>query len=311
MKAEEKVLILLEKLYRTGRLESHDRELQERLEIGPKQLLRDIRSLAEHFEGIVETREGRRIVHRLVESIDILGEAYRRGTGLGMLWQMAREGMPELLEEFNRIGERVPKPYLFFNMPYEEIESLERNPAFVSLKKAIENREYRDITLKGRDPKRFEAVKPVKLLFSEGNWYIAYLDGEVLRISRISFIDKVSYTRGKTRYRQGEIDAAERWLRSEFQNSFSRYGAPKKRARLRAAPRIAHYFRPGMKRFLPSQRFVGEESDGSVIVEVDYTQEMEILPFIRRWLPDLTILSPDSLRKTYRVQLLEALEGLD
>lgn len=61
-----------------------------------------------------------------------------------------------------------------------------------------------------------------------------------------------------------------------------------------------------MKRFFPSQRFLERDTEGGVFFEVHYTQEMEILPFIQRWMPDLIIIEPESLRAAYRKKLEEA-----
>ena len=52
-------------------------------------------------------------------------------------------------------------------------------------------------------------------------------------------------------------------------------------------------------------------SDGSVIFSIDFTQDMEILPFIKRWLPDIEILEPKSLRDKFKDELKAALDLLN
>ena len=89
------------------------------------------------------------------------------------------------------------------------------------------------------------------------------------------------------------------------------YGSEKKVATIKATPAIAKYFDNGMKRFLPSQTFVSKEPDASVIFTLEYTQELEVLPFIQKWLPELVILEPLELRDAYVKKLNLTLENHD
>ena len=61
-----------------------------------------------------------------------------------------------------------------------------------------------------------------------------------------------------------------------------------------------------LKKYL-SEFFIFLES--YIIFTVDYMRPMEVLPFIKQWLPDLRILEPDSLRKRMETQLTEFLEA--
>jgi len=312
MRASEKHAILLEVFNRRRgeAIDCYDEELLERLEIGPRQLCRELEVLARHYDSIVTLRKGRRKAWKLLRPLDILREAFdKESLGLGILFEMAREGMPEILEEWNQTLSGKPGPYLFVNPPYEDLESLEAGGLFEHLKNAIERREYRTIELKGKHRRTFRDVKPIKLIFSEGNWYVAYIDGAELRLSRISFIRAVRYSSRSERYRPASIHPYLHWIGHSFQNGFSRYGITPKRARLRAAPNIAHYFEKGMKRFFRSQRFIETLPDGSVRFSIDYTQPKEILPFVQRWMPDLVIESPDELKGEYRAKLKKALRS--
>jgi predicted DNA-binding transcriptional regulator YafY len=50
---------------------------------------------------------------------------------------------------------------------------------------------------------------------------------------------------------------------------------------------------------LLSQKFKEKLDDGSIIFTLDYTQPLEILPFIQKWLPHLVILEPQELKEEY------------
>jgi len=81
-------------------------------------------------------------------------------------------------------------------------------------------------------------------------------------------------------------------------------------ATIKATSAIARYFKPNMKKFLSSQKFVEELDDGSVIFTIQYTQELEILPFVQKWLPDLVILEPRELRDAYIEKLQNGINNL-
>jgi predicted DNA-binding transcriptional regulator YafY len=306
----EKVLVMLEHFqsHIDKDIDSYDTELQKKLGVDQRQLSRDLKLMEQYIDPIVEVKVGKRKAYRMIRSLDILKESYRHNSeSLTMLYEMAKEGMPELFEELESINRTDNTLYRFYGTPLEERDIIENNPHFKHLKNAIIRREYRTITLKGG--KTFRDVKPLKILFSEGNWYIAYVDKQELRISRISFIEEVSYSKRSESYQPKSIESYLKWLEEAFQNSFSRYGTVPKRAYLRAMPNIAHYFEPDMKRFFKTQRFIERCDDGSIRFGIDYTQEMEILPFVQRWMPDILIEAPAELNEAFRKKLQTALRS--
>ena len=64
-----------------------------------------------------------------------------------------------------------------------------------------------------------------------------------------------------------------------------------------------------MKKFLKTQKFIKKEDDGSIVFSVEYTQELEILPFVQKWLPDMVILEPKELKETYVKKLQDGLKN--
>ena len=49
------------------------------------------------------------------------------------------------------------------------------------------------------------------------------------------------------------------------------------------------------------------EPDGSIIFSLHYTQPIEILPFIKQWIPDLIIVEPSSLRELFENDMKKSL----
>jgi predicted DNA-binding transcriptional regulator YafY len=125
-------------------------------------------------------------------------------------------------------------------------------------------------------------------------------------LSRVSFIEDVSYASNMGSYQKSSVKEQLDFIQNHIQNSFTRYDLPLKTATIKVLPQKARYFERGMKKFFSSQKFQEKLEDGSIIFTLKYTQPLEILPFIQRWLPHLTILEPEELKQ----QMLKKLESI-
>jgi predicted DNA-binding transcriptional regulator YafY len=63
-----------------------------------------------------------------------------------------------------------------------------------------------------------------------------------------------------------------------------------------ASKNVAIYFQKDMKKFFPSQRYIQKYENGEIEFSVEYTNDMEILPFIKKWLPEISIIEPLDLK---------------
>ncbi len=276
-------------------VDSYNEELQNLLEIKQRQLARELENLSQEFDNIKENTINKRKSYKLITPLEVLKESFAHNDTLGMLFDMATEQMPELFEEWNYLSEEYNKPYLFFNMPYEDIKELENNQNFLKLKESIEQKqlvslEFEDIN----SQKKFQNIAPIKLLFSEGNWYIVFIKEEQLLIRRVQFIKEINTLNKKFFI---ETDKYINWFKNYYQNPFTLYGVKSTKAILKAKKDISIYFKPNMKKFFKTQQFIKEENK-EVFFSINYTQELEILPFIQKWLPNIEILEPKELKSS-------------
>jgi predicted DNA-binding transcriptional regulator YafY len=286
-------------------IDSYNEDLQQILDIGQRQLARELEALSQNFNNIVAFKKGKKIVYKLIKPIDVINETFKNSFELGFVFEMAKEVTPELLEEWNKISKEEDKPYIFYNLPNEDIKKLENSEVFQKLLRAIKEKRVVNIVA---DVEEFKNSKPLKILFSEGNWYIAHIVENELKITRIQFIKKVEFI-FNNRYKIDNLQKYIDWLHSEYQNPFSLQAKPKKVAKLKASPNINRYFKKDMKKFFKSQKFIKQESDGSIIFSVTYTQELEILPFVQKWMPDIIIIEPLELKEAFLAKLKKALEN--
>jgi len=297
-------------LYKGEEIDSYDTQLQDDLDIGQRQLARELKIFQHEFSNnIVEIKKGKRVVYKLVRPIEILEEIYKHDVELDYLFYMLEDidDKSEVLYRWNEISKKVNKPYLFFNTPYEDIKSLEKKQNFQIIKEAIGKSNVIDIYLNNGDS--YKNTKPLKMLFSDGNWYIAYIHNDLLQYNRINFIKKVEKKSDK--FYELEFDKYKNWFDSKFQNTFSRFEKSPKKAKLYATPTIARYFRLGTKKFFKSQQFIEETKEGGVIFSLEYTEIMEILPFIKKWLPNLLVIEPQELKEEFRKDIISALYALE
>lgn len=297
----ERFNILIEEFNkRDGRtLDIYDEALNERLGLKPKQIQRLIEEFMLKYKSVEEIKGKRRKTYKLLEPMDLFKESFDHFEDIGWFFSMAHDGNPEIFKELSNYTNPDKDIYLFKNTPFEDTKSLESKEVFRRLKLAVKNREYKKIKFLF-DENVYDNLKCLKLVFMDNNWYLAFSDNEdKLRFGRISFIEKVDYASNGASFQKTSVQKHMHFLQNSIQNSMTLYGVTPKIATIKANQSIAKYFKEGMKNFLPSQKFLNSLEDGSVIFTLSYTQELEIFPFIQRWLPDLVVLEPQELKEAY------------
>lgn len=297
---------ILEAFHARGMLTAYDEDLQNELGVSSKQLGRLFDELCESFDTIVKEKQGKKTVYRLIKPIDLFSETFKNSHEIGWLFHMAHDADPEIFKELESYTNQNPHIYQFKNSPFEDIATLESKEVFKRLRLAVEAREYRCIKFSFGEA-CYDNLKCLKLLFMDNNWYIAFVDEQdKLRFGRISFIEEVQYASKIGAFQPSSVTKHLAFLEN-VQNSMTLFGVEKQIATLKAMPNIAKYFNEGMKSFFPSQHYLHTEADGSIIFTLEYTQPLEILPLIQKWLPDLVILKPEELQNHYIQKLSQAL----
>ncbi len=151
-------------------------------------------------------------------------------------------------------------------------------------------------------------IKPYKILFMNGNFYIA---SEVLNTSfqfsmfRISKIVSAQYTK-KTFHHNRDITS----FIKQMQTPNAKYTPEYREHLIEVIVEVdkckARHFKA--KKYLSSQKIVEEKEDGSLILSYEVTQDMEMDEVIKKWLPYVKVISPDSLKKSIEKDLQEYLQ---
>ncbi len=296
----QRTLFILDELHKRSdnTLDAYDEHLLDECGLSVKQMGRLLDEIANELDNIEPIKIGRKKAYKLLKPMDLFVETFKNTNEISWLFNMAHDGDPEVFKELEQFTKKTKHVYQFKNTPFEDTETIEEKELFKTLKRAVKNREYVKITFKGKEDTQ-DNLKCLKLIFMDGNWYLAYVDtDEKLRFGRISFMEKVEYASKVESFQPATVKKQIDFLKN-IQNSMTLYGKPKRIARLKASGVASKYFYEGMKPFLSSQKFEKILDDGSVIFILEYTQPIEIMPFIQSWLPNITILEPQDLKEQY------------
>ena len=298
---------LMEHFLTQKEISSYDEALIDEFGCDRKTLERYLLDIEANYTHIVTIKKSRKKFWKLIRVSDIFEEFISNSYDLTNLFDLAQSFDPEIFKELekgtlSKIANSNAQVFLFKNSIMEDLKSEASKEIFKQLKVAVKNHEYRDIYYEYEKKSLCKNEQCLKLIFMDNNWYIVVIDAKKrLRFRRLSFISKVSYA-SKTNFSRGEVEPYLAFLK-RVQNAMTLYGVEPKIAVIKATPNIAKYFDDGMKRFLPSQKFKSKKADGSIVFTLEYTQELEVLPLIQKWLPDLIVVEPLELKEAYRKKL--------
>ena len=305
---------LIEYLLQGREISKYDPILLDEFQCSYKTLERYLNDLEQNYSNIITIKKSNKNYYKLVRASNIITEFLKlENSNTSIIFEWLKNDyatLKELEYDTKRALEKISKSqkeiFIFKNYPFEEFDSPKYQTIFNDLKEATKNSEYRDIEFIYDDIKNYKDAKCLKLIFVDNNWYIAIEnEDDRLEFLRISFIQDIKKTRDFS-FQKSIYEKYADFFKT-FQNSLTLYGVQRQKALLMASPKIAKYFEKGMKKFFNSQEFLQKKSEGSILFSLSYTQPLEILPFIKKWLPDIKIISPVSLQNKFQEDLKKAL----
>ncbi len=196
---------------------------------------------------------------------------------------------------FQKYQEKTEQLYCFFENPLEELKTNQK--LIEEIKSAIYFRKYCDIIYHEKEERELKDIKPYKIIYAKNNWYLAamtknYKFNNGFKRFRINFIKSIKI-HSKTFKKDIQVEEFIKNMHSLFED----YQKLKYEVILEANENIKRFFK--IKKYLPSQKIV-DETPSSLTLSYKINQDMEIIPLIKTWLPDLKVISPKSLDKTIR-----------
>jgi predicted DNA-binding transcriptional regulator YafY len=202
---------------------------------------------------------------------------------------------PNLLKYFNvedKILKKIIDNDLFYikASPFEEIMNFE---LFQKVKNAVKYNHYIDVEYESEHHLFFRDLRPHKIVFAEGNWYLVTHDDEEfnggVKFLRLNFIKDVK-VKSKTFKKNREVLE----FIKNFQSLMSAFNKPKFEVVVFVEQEVERHFK--VKKFLESQQIVKDTKEG-LILKYYINDEKEILLLAKEWLPHMKIISPSHLQE--------------
>ena len=201
----------------------------------------------------------------------------------------------------NKIQKQYSQSYKIKQNPFEKL-SLKRDLLF-DIKNAIKNNRYTKIVYESDKKYIFDEAKILKIIFAEGNFYIAILTKEELnngfKFLRLNFISDI-----KLYSNSFKKDIEAEYFIKNFQTLFSSYKEKTYEVILKINPSVKRFFL--QKKFLSSQKII--ENKEYLTLSFEITNDMEILPLVKKWLPNIKIISPKTLKDKFNEELKSYLD---
>lgn len=147
--------------------------------------------------------------------------------------------------------------------------------------------------------KSYVAISPYKLINNKGIWYLSALDGGKLkafsftRIEKLNILEEVFSWDAKINTQLESEDSI--WLSEEKQEVV-----------MKISHKIADYFK--RRKLIANQVIEKELEDGGLIVSAKVGHSDQILPIVRYWIPNIQIISPESLQLDMEKTIVEYLK---
>ena len=184
--------------------------------------------------------------------------------------------------------------YEFISKPFESQKNDET--LLKDLESAISYKRYLKVVYKTANEEIIYLLKPYKIVFMNENFYLASENSnEKYRFTmlRISQIKSVQLQKEQFNYNY-EIKDFIKHLQTPFPLYKPNFREHLVKVLIEVNKDQVKYF--NLKKHLPSQKFEKTNEDGSVVYSYTVTQEKEMEELVKKWIPNIKILEPLSLK---------------
>lgn len=203
--------------------------------------------------------------------------------------KLFEQSEPSLIKKLRKETRSI---YHIKDDPIEEIKDKE---IWKTLKKAVKEKRYLSIAYEKGKLKAYNAIKPIKLVFAQNNWYLAAINTEEAHEFEFTFFRVRHIVAVKMDARTFHEDHEALKHLKNLQSLFELYKTEQYKVLIKVKENAVPYFRT--KKYLKSQKIEKENADGTLLISFHINNTMEILPVLKRWLPYLIVLEPTSLKE--------------
>jgi predicted DNA-binding transcriptional regulator YafY len=200
----------------------------------------------------------------------------------------------------------IDKSMLVYDFKSRPFENMQNHEVIKKLEHAIKFNKEVKIRYKSERAVSHANFKPYKILFLNENFYMV---GEnrsknQFEFRRISMIEEVAY-KNKTFIAHNDII---KFIKT-IQTPWAVFGKEEMLVRLRVSKKVRRFFL--FKKYLPSQEVVQTFDDGDIEVHYTVSSLHELEELVIKWLPQISIISPNGFKKMMKRTLKQKLASLN
>jgi predicted DNA-binding transcriptional regulator YafY len=192
---------------------------------------------------------------------------------------------------FNRFEDELSNK-VYQKSAVENIDNFKRE--IIQIKNAISDKKI--ITCTYNNKKR--EVYPLSILNLEGYWYLVIYNSHesLIKTFHLNSIKDIKITDKRYRFDESTV--------KRFDNAISAYYKPYNKTTV-----VELFVESDVSKYLlrkpinPTQRVIKKYQDGSIDIELQITDHMEIIPTIQRYIPHIAVISPTQLKDTIKSNL--------
>lgn len=197
---------------------------------------------------------------------------------------------------FSQLNTDQIVPFLFRNIKVEDTTGYEET--FKSITLAIqENRKVKFYYKR----KAYNEVSPYRLVNDRGWWYLVGIHSSTLKSFKVLNLCGVNISK-QLFERHSDID------RQVVEGTLVWITDSPTEVVLRIESTIASHFRKTS--LFPNQQLLKDLDNGSLLVTASITDQKQIIPILKYWLPDVEILSPVELKQSLLYELQFSIDQL-
>ena len=149
---------------------------------------------------------------------------------------------------------------------------------------------------------KFRTVEPYRLINLKSVWYMGAVENSKVKGYQIRNIHWVNVT--SSHFKPESYIA--QYFSEEDDVWFS---LDKQTVKIMVSAEVRSYFL--RRKVLPAQKLIRQEPNGELIFQTEMAHENQLFPLLRYWLPNLTIISPESLQLRFHQKLNQQLAEME
>jgi predicted DNA-binding transcriptional regulator YafY len=285
-----RLLFALNKLDRGGKVST--RELSKEFNVSQRTVQRDLELL--NMAGFPLAALDDKGQHAFADGFSLkkLMLTKEEASLLSFMLEVSKSLGRDFEESFGQLLKKVLAPEaepMFYAKIPEGIKMDKQYPFMNDLKDAVRLHQKVEIHYVTDEKDSAFIAHPFKVIFFDGFWYLLVRTDEDARIIRLRLecIKEVKLSGGHFK-----VPANLKTMLDESVNIWFSDQRNKK-VTLKVDKEAAKFFKS--KKYLPLQKIINENKDGSLTVETMVAQDMEVLPTILLWIPYVRVITPDKL----------------